>query len=51
MRALITLAAVRFSANASAQDATAKAGTKPAKPKEPLGCKFGTVKGTKLWGW
>jgi len=53
MRFLIILAAITaicFSANAFAQDAAPKAGTKPAKPKEPMGCKFvGTVKGTKLW--
>jgi hypothetical protein len=50
MRSLILLAAICFSANAFAQDVTAKAGTKPVKSKEPMGCKFvGTVKGTKLW--
>jgi len=50
MRFLIILAAICISANAFAQDATPKAGTKQAKPKEPMGCKFvGTVKGTKLW--
>jgi len=53
MRFLIILAAITaicFSANAFAQDAAPKSGTKPAKPKEPMGCKFvGTVKGTKLW--
>lgn len=50
MRFLVVLAAISFSANAFAQDATPKAGTKPVKPKEPMGCKFvGTVKGTKLW--
>jgi hypothetical protein len=50
MRFLIILAAICFSANAFAQDPTPKAGTKQAKPKEPMGCKFvGTVKGTKLW--
>ena len=50
MRSLIILAAICFSANAFAQDATPKAGAKPAKPKEPMGYKFvGTVKGTKLW--
>ena len=50
MRFLIILAASCFSANAFAQNATSKAGTKPVKPKEPMGCKFvGTVKGTKLW--
>jgi hypothetical protein len=50
MRFLIILAAICFSANAFAQDATPKANTKQAKAKEPMGCKFvGTVKGTKLW--
>src|ERR1035438_9728617 len=53
MRFLIILAAICFSANAFAQDAAPKAGSKPlaqVKPKEPLGCKLvGTVKGTKLW--
>ena len=50
MRFLIILATICFSANAFAQDATPKGGTKPVKPKEPMGCKFvGTVKGTKLW--
>ena len=50
MRFLAILAAICFSANAFAQDATPKAGAKQAKPKEPMGCKFvGTVKGTKLW--
>jgi hypothetical protein len=50
MRFLIILAAICFSANAFAQNATPKAGTKPVKPKEPIGCKFvGMVKGTKLW--
>ena len=50
VRFLIVLAAICFSANAFAQDATPKAGTKPIKPREPMGCKFvGTVKGTKLW--
>ena len=50
MRFLIILAAICFSANAFAQDAPPKAGTKTVKPKEPIGCKFvGTVKGTELW--
>jgi|SRR5271169_2196931 len=50
MRILLILAGICFSANAFAQDAAPKAGTKPVKPKEPMGCKFvGTVKGTKLW--
>jgi hypothetical protein len=53
MRFLIILAAICFSANAFAQDATPKVGSKPlaqVKPKEPMGCKLvGTVKGTKLW--
>ena len=50
MRVLIILAAIFVSANAFAQDATPKAGAKPVKPKEAMGCKFvGTVKGTKLW--
>jgi hypothetical protein len=50
MRFLIILGAICFSANAFAQDAPPKAGTKTVKPKEPMGCKFvGTVKGTKLW--
>jgi len=50
MRILLTLVAICFSANAFAQGATPKAGTKPVKPKEPTGCKLvGTVKGTKLW--
>ena len=50
MRFLIILAAIFVSANAFAQEATPKAGTKPVKPKEAMGCKFvGTVKGTKLW--
>jgi hypothetical protein len=53
MRSLIILAAICFSANAFAQDATPKVGSKPLaqlKPKEPMGCKLvGTVKGTKLW--
>jgi len=50
MRFLIILVVICFSANAFAQDATPKAGTKSVKPKEPMGCKFvGTVKGTKLW--
>ena len=48
MRFLIILAAICLSASAFAQDAAPKA--KPAKAKEPTGCKFvGTVKGTKLW--
>ena len=50
MRVLFILAALCFSANALAQDAAPKVGTKPVKPKEAMGCKFvGTVKGTKLW--
>lgn len=50
MRILLILAAICLSANAFAQAATPKTGTKQAKPKEPMGCKFvGTVKGTKLW--
>jgi hypothetical protein len=53
MRFLIILAAICFSANAFAQDAAPKVGSKPlaqVKPKEPMGCKLvGTVKGTKLW--
>jgi hypothetical protein len=50
MRVLFILAAICFSANAFAQDATPKLGTKPVRPKEPIGCKLvGTVKGTKLW--
>jgi hypothetical protein len=53
MRILLVLAAICFSANAFAQDASPKVGNKPlarVKPKEPMGCKLvGTVKGTKLW--
>jgi hypothetical protein len=53
MRVLLILAGICFSANAFAQDATPKVGSKPpvqVKPKEPMGCKLvGTVKGTKLW--
>jgi hypothetical protein len=50
MRILLILAAICLSANAFAQAVTPKTGTKQAKPKEPMGCKFvGTVKGTKLW--
>jgi hypothetical protein len=53
MRVLLILAAICFSANAFAQDATPKVGSKPlaqVKSKEPMGCKLvGTVKGTKLW--
>jgi hypothetical protein len=49
MRVLLILAAMCFSANAIAQDATPKASTKPS-AKEQMGCKLvGTVKGTKLW--
>jgi hypothetical protein len=53
MRVLLILVAICFSANAFAQDASAKVRNKPltqVKPKEPMGCKLvGTVKGTKLW--
>jgi hypothetical protein len=50
IRALLIVAAMCFSTSALAQDALPKAGNKPLKPKEPMGCKFvGTVKGTKLW--
>ena len=53
VRALIMLVATCLSADALAQAAPPKVGTKPlvqVKPKEPMGCKFvGTVKGTKLW--
>jgi hypothetical protein len=53
MRVLLVLAAICFSTNAFAQDASPKAAKKPmaqVKPKEPPGCKLvGTVKGTKLW--
>jgi hypothetical protein len=51
--ALIMLVATCLSADALAQAAPPKVGTKPlvqVKPKVPMGCKFvGTVKGTKLW--
>lgn len=40
MRVLFILAALCFSANALAQDAAPKVGTKPVKPKEAMGCKF-----------
>jgi hypothetical protein len=51
MRVLFILAALCFSANAFAQNAAPKAGSKQsAKSKEPTGCRLvGTVKGTKLW--
>ena len=53
VRGLLILAAISFSAAASAQSAPPKIGNKPlvqVKPKEPTGCKLvGTVKGTKLW--
>jgi hypothetical protein len=53
MRILLVLAAICFSANAFAQDASPKVGNKPLvqmKPKGSPGCKFvGTVRGTKLW--
>jgi hypothetical protein len=53
MRVLLILAGICFAANAFAQDAGPKVGSKPlaqVKPKEPMGCKLvGTVKGTKLW--
>ena len=53
MRVLLILAGIYFAANAFAQDATPKVGSKPliqVKPKEPAGCRLvGTVKGTKLW--
>ena len=50
IRALLILAAMCFSTSALAQEALPKAGNKPLKPKEPMGCKFvGAVKGTKLW--
>ena len=53
MKVLLILVAICFSANALAQDAPPKVGTKPlarVKPKEPMACKLvGTVKGTKLW--
>ena len=53
IRALVSLVAICFSANAFAKDKLPKVGNKPlvlVKPKEPMGCKLvGTVKGTKLW--
>jgi hypothetical protein len=53
MRVLLILAGICLAANAFAQDAGPKVGSKPlalVKPKEPMGCKLvGTVKGTKLW--
>jgi hypothetical protein len=53
MRTFLIVFAICFSANAFAQDASPKVGSKPlvqVKPKEPMGCKLvGTVKGIKLW--
>ena len=50
IRALVSLVAICFSANAFAKDKPPKVGNKPLVLEEPMGCKLvGTVKGTKLW--
>jgi hypothetical protein len=52
-KALLILIAMCFSANAFAQDALPKVGSRPlaqVKPKGTIGCKLvGTVRGTKIW--
>ena len=50
IRALVSLVAICFSANAFAKDKLPKVGNKPLVLEEPMGCKLvGTVKGAKLW--